>query len=76
MAAESLKSTKPGDAKYKAQPGPAVPTTRTSLKADELDMSTAWVDKSNQVKEAKTSGVVTRGNGAATKGRTARGPMA
>lgn len=25
---------------------------------------------------AKTSGVQTRGNGAATKGRTARGPMA
>lgn len=24
----------------------------------------------------KTSGVVTRGNGAATKGRTARGPLA
>lgn len=24
----------------------------------------------------KTSGVVTRGNGAATKGKTARGPMA
>ena len=26
--------------------------------------------------DAKTSGVVTRGNGAATKGKTARGPMA
>jgi hypothetical protein len=27
-------------------------------------------------KDVKTSGIVTRGNGAATKGRTARGPMA
>ena len=27
-------------------------------------------------KDVKTSGVQTRGNGAATKGRTARGPMA
>lgn len=26
--------------------------------------------------KVKTSGIVTRGNGAATKGRTARGPMA
>ena len=26
--------------------------------------------------EAKTTGIVTRGNGAATKGRIARGPMA
>jgi len=26
--------------------------------------------------EAKTSGIETRGNGAATKGRIARGPMA
>jgi len=25
--------------------------------------------------KAKTSGIVTRGNGAATKGKTARGPM-
>jgi hypothetical protein len=29
-----------------------------------------------KLKEEKTSGVVTRGNGAATKGITARGPMA
>ena len=28
------------------------------------------------LKEAKSSGVVTRGNGAATKGKTARGPLA
>lgn len=27
-------------------------------------------------KDVKTSGVQTRGNGAATKGKTARGPMA
>ena len=27
-------------------------------------------------KDVKTSGVTTRGNGAATKGKTARGPLA
>ena len=30
----------------------------------------------NGVTETKTTGIVTRGNGAATKGITARGPMA
>ena len=32
--------------------------------------------RSNPYPETKTSGIVTRGNGAATKGKTARGPMA
>ena len=76
MAAESLKSTKPGDAAFKARPGPKAPTTQTSLQINELDASTAFVDKSNQVKAAKTSGIKTRGNGAAQRGVTARGPMA
>ena len=76
MATEALRSTKPGDTKYKSQPGPKVPTTQTSLQINELDASTAFVDKSNQKEPIKTSGVVTRGNGAATKGRTARGPLA
>lgn len=31
---------------------------------------------SNEYKPTKTSGIVTRGNGAATRGITARGPMA
>jgi hypothetical protein len=75
MATESMRSTKPGDARYKPKVI-ASPTTRTSLKADELDMSTAFVDKSNQTEKTKTTGIKTRGNGAATRGVTARGPMA
>lgn len=34
------------------------------------------VDTVNQSTDAKSSGVKTRGNGAATKGTMARGPMA
>jgi hypothetical protein len=33
-------------------------------------------NRSNDYKPTKTTGIVTRGNGAATKGITARGPMA
>ena len=32
--------------------------------------------RSGEYKPTKTSGIVTRGNGCATKGKTARGPMA
>lgn len=32
--------------------------------------------RSGPFKGTKTSGIVTRGNGCATKGKTARGPMA
>jgi hypothetical protein len=32
--------------------------------------------RSGEFKGTKTSGIVTRGNGCATKGKTARGPMA
>jgi hypothetical protein len=32
--------------------------------------------RSGPYKPTKTSGIVTRGNGCATKGKTARGPMA
>jgi hypothetical protein len=32
--------------------------------------------RSGEFKPTKTSGIVTRGNGCATKGKTARGPMA
>ena len=43
--------------------------------ADDLAMSVGGI-RSKNYGEVKTSGVVTRGNGAATKGVTARGPMA
>ncbi len=49
--------------------GPKVvvmPTTPTVYKVDTV----------NQSVDVKTSGVKTRGNGAATKGTMARGPMA
>jgi len=40
-----------------------------------IAISVGTVSKGNY-KPTKTAGVETRGNGAATKGRTARGPMA
>ena len=42
---------------------------------DEIDISVGKISK-NLGKGVKTSGIETRGNGAATKGRMARGPMA
>lgn len=42
---------------------------------DEMNPSVAGISKGNYRPE-KTDGVVTRGNGAATKGTKARGPMA
>lgn len=45
-------------------------------KADTVDMSIGNISKSAGNETVKTSGIVTRGNGAATKGITARGPMA
>ena len=44
-------------------------------KADEYDMSIGNISKSAGNETVKTSGLETRGNGAATKGRMARGPM-
>jgi len=44
----------------------AMPVTPTVYKVDTVNKST----------DVKTSGVKTRGNGAATKGTMARGPMA
>jgi hypothetical protein len=40
-----------------------------------MNISVAGISKGN-TSEPKTSGIETRGNGAATKGRIARGPMA
>lgn len=45
-------------------------------KADTVNMSVGNISKSAGNETVKTSGIVTRGNGAATKGITARGPMA
>ena len=43
--------------------------------ANDVNMSVGNISR-DPYKEPKTSGIVTRGNGAATKGITARGPMA
>lgn len=43
---------------------------------DSLDISVGNISKSAGNEPTKTSGIVTRGNGCATKGITARGPMA
>ena len=45
-------------------------------KLDALDVSVGNVSKSAGNKSVKTDGIKTRGNGAATKGLMARGPMA
>lgn len=45
-------------------------------KADSLDMSVGNISKSAGDEPIKTDGVKIRGTGAATKGVTARGPMA
>ena len=42
---------------------------------DEMNISVGKINKGNTA-GVKTSGIETRGNGAATKGRIARGPMA
>lgn len=45
-------------------------------KLDSMDVSIGRISKSAGSEGTKTDGIVTRGNGAATKGITARGPMA
>jgi hypothetical protein len=44
-------------------------------KVEDVDMSVASIS-GKPYKEPKTTGIKTRGNGAATKGTMARGPMA
>ena len=45
-------------------------------RADAQDVSVGNISKSAGNETTKTAGTVTRGNGCATKGITARGPMA
>ena len=45
------------------------------FRANEINMSVGNIQR-NDFKEPKSEGIETRGNGAATKGRIARGPMA
>ena len=60
---------------------PVVPSTNPGIppnrsKADTINMSVGNISKAAGNETVKTSGTVTRGNGAAIKGITARGPMA
>ena len=60
---------------------PVVPSTNPGIppnrsKADTVNMSVGNISKAAGNETVKTSGIVTRGNGAATKGTMARGPMA
>jgi len=64
-------------AKINNQPAatnPGIPPNRS--KADTVNMSIGNISKAAGNETVKTSGIVTRGNGAATKGTMARGPMA
>jgi hypothetical protein len=59
--------------KYKPLEEAGKSNQRQFLRSNELSIGNA---RSADYKPTKTSGVKTRGNGAATKGVTARGPMA
>jgi hypothetical protein len=56
--------------------GPAKTELKNLGKLDTLNPSIGQMSKSAGSKGVKTDGIETRGNGAATKGRIARGPMA
>ena len=57
---------------------PAMPKIGNESQQREFNTRTMTVGniRTSDYPAVKTSGVVTRGNGAATKGKTARGPMA
>jgi len=57
-----------------ASTNPGTPPNRSKL--DSHNVSVGNVSKAAGNETTKTSGIVTRGNGAATKGTIARGPMA
>lgn len=65
-------------ATYKQPRSVAVPANKRPSTSDlaNVDMSVGNIDKSKGEHAAKTSGIKIRGTGAATKGTTARGPMA
>lgn len=56
--------------------GPVTDTRVNRSKANYVDMSVGAISRSAGEEPIKTSGIKTRGNGAATKGTMARGPMA
>lgn len=63
---------------FKTRPAPKqalLPATDNTKYLANLNVSVG-TNHSNDYKPTKTAGIVTRGNGAAIKGITARGPMA
>ena len=60
--------------KVVAQSNPGMPPNRSKLET--VDMGVDNISKSGDDKPTKTDGIKIRGTGAATKGVTARGPMA
>lgn len=63
---------------FKTRPAPTqaiIPPTDNTKYLNDMNVSVG-TNRSNDYKPTKTTGVVTRGNGAAIKGCTARGPMA
>jgi len=63
---------------FKTKPAPTqavIPPCDNNQYMKDLNVSVGN-NRSNDYKPTKTTGIVTRGNGAATKGITARGPMA
>ena len=58
----------------KASSNPGKEPNRSKL--DQYDVSVGAISKSAGEEPVKTSGIKVRGNGAATKGLMARGPMA
>ena len=58
----------------KAETNPGFDPNRSKIET--LDMSVGAISKSAGNEPIKTSGIKVRGNGAATKGLFARGPMA
>lgn len=72
------RDNKPADvyAKRYKEAMPELAARANMSKAETLDMSIGAISKSAGNEPTKTTGIITRGNGAATKGITARGPMA
>lgn len=58
------------------KPSPKGQNTQSSKQEFDSLSATAGNISTKDYAPVKTSGVQTRGNGAATKGKTARGPMA
>ena len=62
-------------ADYKQPKSVPTPTVTSRTTANEVNMSVGNISR-REANPTKTSGVKTRGTGAATKGTMARGPMA